>query len=188
VTDAPALPEQAVTPEAIQSDQGVPGDELVRRLPFGALLVSSIGFLFALFALLVLRWPVNPASPTDVAPHLERIFRAIENESAPATISRMILNVGIYIIMLIALIALVIGWLRGSRAAARTLILMACLGLMYVAGVALYLAGAMAAFGFCLMLFGSGLAWFATERLEGLPPETRKKKKLVLDSPESVES
>lgn len=175
------------------NEQGFPGDEIVRRLPFGALVIATLGYLAALYALLVLRWPVNPLVPTDVAPHLERILRAVENESAVALVSRLILNVGIYIIMLISLIALVIGWLRGGRAAARTLMLMACLGLMYVAGVALYLAGAVAAFGFCLMLFGSALGWVVTERLatsqppQSLQPPVSTQQPVYADSSESAE-
>jgi hypothetical protein len=149
-----------------EADQGFAGDELVRRIPFGALVICTLGFMFALFALLVLRWPVNPTAPIEVAPHMQRITQTIEGESTPAMVSRLILNIGIYIIMLIALIALIIGWLRGGRAAARTLILMALLGLMYVTGMALYLSGSVAVFGFCLMLFGALLAWVATERLE----------------------
>ncbi len=188
MTDAQPLPDQAANPPINESDQGIEGDEIVRRIPFGALIVCTIGFLFALFALLVLRWPVNPAAPTEVDNHIWRLLKPPEGETPPAMISRLILNIGIYIIMLISLIALLIGWLRGGRAAARTLILMSCLGLMYVTGVALYLAGAVSAFGFCLMLFGGLLAWVATERLEGLPPVARKKKILIPDSPESVEA
>ncbi len=144
----------------------------VTRLPVGVLLPGTLGLFLVLFSLLLLRWPAETNNPAVVGPHFLRVLTPPEGENSGVVIARVILNVGIYIIWIIAAVSLLNGWLRGSLAAMRTFALMAGLGLLYMAGLALYTSGCVAVIGFMLMLASAvvahGAASVFTARAETL--------------------
>lgn len=168
-------PGNVIDPDTTQAPFADSGDP-IHRLPSGTLVWATVGFLIVLFALLVLNWPTT-GSATTVGRHLSRLA-TIDGEAPAATVSRIILNIGIYIIMLIIAGALIAGWVRGGRGAAQTLIIMAALGLMYMTGMALYFSAAISVCGFSLILASSLLAWSVTENMQ----KYKRKQKPVLNS------
>lgn len=165
-----------------RDDQALSGDEVIRRLPFGPLFLALIGTLLVAVALFLMQWPIDPNTPTAVGPHLSRITTAPNNEPLAGTVSRIILNVGIYIILLITTLTVIASIFSQRRGITRTLMLMSGLGLLYLASMALYTSGAVAICGFQLILFSAFLSWGAAHRLEH-PPLSN-----TADSLESVES
>jgi magnesium-transporting ATPase (P-type) len=152
--------------------QGLPGDAIVSRAPIGSLILASFGLILFLTPLLALRWPTDPNSPTLMGPHIARITTAPDGEVTGALIARITLNIGIYIIFLVSLGAVIIGWVRRNAAIGRVLVTMAALGLMYMAGMALYTAAAIAIFGLLLQLF-AGLSIWITSTTEYVIAQAR---------------
>lgn len=154
----PVLPEQSPDqpleddPTALSAEPGA---------LTGTLLVASLGWLLAFVAVLILRWPLDPSQPTTTGTHLMR-FAGIDDEPALSLILRDLVNAGVYVILLAGAIFLLAGWIRGSRGVTRGLTVVGILGLMYVAGMALYTGPMVAVCGFTMILFSALLGWGAS--------------------------
>jgi len=143
------------------TDQGLPDDlPPLPGMPFGILLVSALGWLFAITGLIALPWPLPGTPPTSSGSHLLRFATPIPNEAPLAAIIRHGSDVLPYAIILVVPLSMVLatGW-RRSRLAVRLLTIFGLLGVIYAIGVALQF-GPMVFIVGCIMIATSGwLGW-----------------------------
>jgi hypothetical protein len=148
--------ESSVTPETPVFDSA-PSANVVRAV----LPIVAIGFLIALVALLVLLWPAHSSSDPGIvtSTHLGRLTNEFSGDTP---ITRILVDVSIYILMLIAFGVLLATWARRNRALLPILMAIGLLGIAYASGMALYTGPMISICGFSLMLFGSLVAWAAS--------------------------
>ncbi len=138
----------------------------------GLMLIVACGFFVVIAALLVFNWPSGQWGEQDVTmlPHISRLFAAITGRIA-LPIPRLILDLGIYVLIVIGLGFLVAAWRTGSRNSLMGLLAISILGLSYVSGMAVYIGPMISVCGFILILFGGLVAWASLPR-HNLPEES----------------
>jgi hypothetical protein len=123
------------------------------------------GYLMALFSLIVKGWPTGQFGQqnVDLVLHFERILRPLVSEGDSAALSRRILDIAFYLVLLAGFGFMVLVWRRGKRSPLLGLVGVAILGLSYASGMALFTGGFMSMCGFLLILFG-GIVMLTTAR------------------------
>ena len=152
-----------------ERDQALAGDSLaIPGVSFGVLIIGAIGWLLAAIAVVGLPWPMPGAQPTVSGPVLDRLMVSIPDEPLATAIARHIVDLGPFVLLIAAPIALVVAAGRRTRRAATALAIIGLFGIMYAAGMALYLGGMVAVGGF-ILIFISGLlgwgTWVATPKV-----------------------
>jgi hypothetical protein len=139
----------------------------VRSLMF----IVACGFVIVIVSLLLLNWPSGQWGESDVTmiPQIQRTIAAVTGKIA-WPLPRLILDVGIYILLVIGLGFLVAAWRSGARGALMGLLAISILGLSYVSGMVVYVGPMISACGFVLILFGGLVAWASSPR-HNLPEE-----------------
>ncbi len=159
------------------SDQALADDVVIARAaPIGPLFLATLGWLLAFIAVMGMRWPLEGAGPTETGPHLMR-FAPLPDEPLISALGRGFVNAGIYVILIFGAALLLAGWVRHPRGVMRWLAIISFLGLMYVAGMALYTGPMLAVCGFTVMLFSALVGWSASLELN-----ERKKKNVLLEA------
>ena len=135
------------------------------------MLIVALGFVIVVVALLALNWPSGQWGEQDITmlPHISRTLQAISGKIV-LPIPRLMLDIGIYILILIGIGFLVAAWRQGSRGALTGLLAISVLGLSYVSGMAVYIGPMVSVCGFILILFGGLVAWASLPR-HNLPDE-----------------
>jgi hypothetical protein len=143
-----------------ENNQGLADDPLaVPGVSFGVLIIGAIGWLLAAIAIIGLPWPMPGAQPTVSGPVLERLLTSVPDDPLVTAIARHVVDLGAFIMLIAAPIALVAAAGRRSRLAAGALALIGALGIVYAAGMALYLGAMVAVWGFVLIMISALLGW-----------------------------
>ena len=137
------------------------GDDLfaIPGVSFGVLIIGAAGWLLAAFAIIGLPWPMPGAQPTVSGPVLERLLTSVPDDPIITAIARHIVDAGAFVLLIAAPIALVAAAGRRTRRAASALALIGALGIIYSAGMALYLGAMVAVCGFVLIFISALLGW-----------------------------
>ncbi len=143
-----------------ERDQALAGDSLaIPGVSFGVLIVGAIGWLLAAIAVVGLPWPMPGAQPTVSGPVLDRLIVSVPDEPLVTAIARHIVDLGPFVLLIAAPIALVVAAGRRTRRAATALAIIGLLGIIYAAGMALYIGGMVAVGGFILIFISGLLGW-----------------------------
>ena len=177
------LPNHPEQYDKTERDQALADDPLaVPGVSFGVLIIGAIGWLLAAIAVVGLPWPMPGAQPTVNGPVLDRLMASVPDEPLMTAIARHIVDLGPFVLLIAVPIALVVAAGRRTRRAATALAIIGLLGIIYAAGMALFIGGMVAVCGFVL-IFISGLlgwgTWVATPKasqaaapvLENIPPD-----------------
>lgn len=137
----------------------------------GLMYIVACGFVIVLVSLLLLNWPSGQWGESDVKmlPQVQRTIAAVTGKIA-WPVPRLVLDVGIYVLLIIGIGFLVAAWRNGARGALMGLMGISILGLSYVSGMVVYVGPMISACGFVLILFGGLVAWASLPR-HNLPEE-----------------
>ncbi|MHB8627649.1 MAG: hypothetical protein ACYDBJ_15555 [Aggregatilineales bacterium] len=143
-----------------ESGQALADDPLaIPGVSFGVLIIGAIGWLLAAIAIVGLPWPMPGAQPTVSGPVLQRLLASVPDEPTLTAIARHIVDLGPFVLLFAAPIALVVAAGRRTHRAASALAIIGLLGIIYAAGMALYLGAMVAVCGFVLIFISGLLGW-----------------------------
>jgi len=115
------------------------------------------GFSIALCSMLVLLWPARSTADASIitTTHLARVA----SEFGRVPFARIVVDIGIYVVLLVAFVAILMAWSRRSRGMLTLLMGIGLLGIAYASGQALYTGPMFSVCGYSLILFGSLVGW-----------------------------